>query len=181
MKNLILITTLLFSSLLSKETDYLYSNYVEAINNDSTFQFYLVIQYKNLNTGEIREICTQGNALKGAIHREYQLLDYSEESVAKVNQILLDNKIRYFEFKNKEAIANLNPEIYAMEDLKTVEQKIDFDKLTKKIRRKKSWKESLERKDLLLYAHALFNRGILTGESNCVGGSLVYIKDPNHL
>jgi hypothetical protein len=28
---------------------------------------------------------------------------------------------------------------------------------------------------MMMYAHALFNRGVLTGENNCFGGTLVYV------
>lgn len=51
--------------------DELYLNYLASLNNEgSTFQYYMVIKIKNLNTGETREICTDANGLLGALHSE---------------------------------------------------------------------------------------------------------------
>jgi hypothetical protein len=152
----------------------LYNNYKKAVNNESTFQYFLVIHVTDLNTGLTREICTKGNFLAGAIHREYGL-DYDANSIRRAERIALNNRTRTFQFKNTEAIQNLGLGRYSMDDLKDFEQRTNIDQLTKGIN--KDWKKKLlDDKEMLLYAHSLFNRGILTGENNCYGGTLEVVE-----
>jgi len=151
----------------------LYSNYKKAVKNESTFQYFLVIHVTDLNTGLTREICTKGNFLAGAIHREYYL-GYDDKSIGKAERIALNNRTRTFQFKNTEAIQNLGLDRYSMDDLKDFEQRTNIDQLTKEVN--KNWKKKLDDKEMLLYAHTLFNRGILTGENDCYGGTLQVVE-----
>ncbi|WP_431244803.1 hypothetical protein ACQ9BO_11425 [Flavobacterium sp. P21] len=73
------------------ENNLLYKNYAKALNQGGTFQFFLVIKIKNLNTNEVREICTKGDFLQGAIHHEYKI-PYTEKGLLKAYQIALKNK-----------------------------------------------------------------------------------------
>jgi len=151
------------------------SNYSEAIKNSGTFQFFLVVKIKNLNTGQTREICTTGNFLKGALHREYKL-GYDSLSLSQV-EILAINKDRYFEFKDTSALNNIGLDIYSTDDLLKFENETNIDSLTQVLKNGK-WSMSLRSdKTILLYAHALFNRGFLTGENMCFGGTLYLIDD----
>jgi len=170
------LTFLLTTSFGGYQKDELYLNYVAAIKNESTFQYYLVIKVKNLNTGLTREYCTAGDFLKGALHREY-MLDYDQKGISKVDSLAINNKDRYFEFKNDSAIWNIGGVWeYSMNDLTRLEKRINFDSLAVQIRKKGKWsKKIFDDKTMLLYAHALFNRGILTGENNCWGGTLIYV------
>ncbi|WDO12822.1 hypothetical protein MH928_16045 [Flavobacterium sp. WW92] len=178
-KKLLLLVILIFSiSCKVKQNDELYLNYIAAINNGSTFQYHLVIKLKNLNTGEIREVCTEGNFLQGALHREYDLA-YDEEGVEKAIKLAIENKKRYYEFKNDSAIINIGSEDYTMKELEKLEKKINFDSLATQIKAKKKWAIALDNKEMMMYAHALFNRGVLTGENNCMGGRLYYIDRDN--
>ncbi len=175
MKKLSIILSLLISLSFTKdETDQLYLNYSKAVMSGSTFQLHLVIKTKNLNTNEIREICAQGESLNFAIHHEYKI-DYTNKGFAKVHKIALKNKNRYFEFKNDSALSDLGLKEYSENDLKELERKINFDSLANTIKKKEHWSQYLENKELIMYAHALFNRGILTGENNCFGGRLIYV------
>jgi hypothetical protein len=155
----------------------LYNNYLATINNEGTFQYYLVAKIKNLNTGKVREYCTQGNFLKAALHHEYNL-GYDEKGISKVYSLAANNTDRYFEFKNDSAIWNIGGVWkYSMNDLANLERKIDFDSIVTQIIRDKKWSKRIpDERTILLYAHALFNRGILTGQNNCFGGTLVYIN-----
>lgn len=174
-----LLLVLILAAFGSTTDDELYLNYKAAIENESTFQFYLVATIKDKNTGKIREYCTQGNLLKGALHREYDL-GYSEEETLKVYDIALRNKERYLELSKPKALQNIGVGDYTMEDLAELEAKVDFDSLAQKIRKDKQWKMWLpDYTEQILYAHALFNRGILTGENNCVGGTLIYVDRNN--
>jgi len=157
--------------------DQLYLNYVSAVETSGTFQKFLVVKIKNLNTGITREYCTHGNFLKGALHREYDL-GYSNRGISKVHSIAIKNKQRYFEFKNDSAIWNIGGVwSYSIDELEELQKKIDFDSLKTQILTKGEWKKELfDDKMMLMYAHALFNRGILTGENTCRGGTLYYVK-----
>ncbi|KFF06675.1 hypothetical protein [Flavobacterium reichenbachii] len=167
------------TSFAQKLTDEKYLNYLASIENEgSTFQFFLVINIKNLNTGESREICTDANGLLGALHREYGL-DYEDYNVAKIISIAKNNKTRHFEFRNPDALKNLGIEFYSPEDLLKVEKSIDFNILANQILKTKNWKKNLDNNEITMYAHALFNRGILTGENNCSGGTLFYVNRNN--
>lgn len=174
---LLALTFLLTTAFGGSHTDELYLNYVAAIKNKSTFQYFLVVKAKNLNNGLTREYCSKGDFLKGALHREYKL-DYDNKGISKAYALAVDNKDRYFEFKNDSAIWNIGGDWgYSMDDLAQLEKKIDFDSLAKQIRQTGKWsKEIFDDKTMLMYAHALFNRGILTGENNCRGGTIVYVE-----
>lgn len=153
----------------------LYDNYKKAVKNESTFQYFLVIHVTDLNTGQTREICTKGNFLAGAIHREYNLA-YDDHSMRKAERIALNNRTRTFKFKNPEALQNLGLDRYSMSDLKEFEGRINIDQLTQQIN--ENWKKELmDDTEMLLYAHLLFNRGILTGENNCRGGTLEVVSE----
>lgn len=151
-----------------------YMNYVKAIQNGSTFQNFVVISVKNLNNGEIREYCTKGNFLLGALHIEYNL-DYSKEELLKVYNIAFENTKRYFEFKNDSALWNISGhDKYTMKELSDYENKIKIDSLVYRIQNGKKWGITIKNdKEMKMCAHALFNKGILTGENSCFGGSLV--------
>lgn len=166
----------LLTSFSGQQEEELYNNYLAALENQSTFQYFLVVQVKDLNNGHVREYCTKGNFLKGALHREFNL-NYDSQGISKVNQIAIENKERYFEFKNDSAIWNIGGVWeYSIKELTDFEKQQDFDALATQIRNKGKWsKEIADDKTMLMYAHALFNRGILTGENNCWGGTLHYV------
>ncbi|WP_338377210.1 hypothetical protein [uncultured Flavobacterium sp.] len=139
-------------------------------------QYFLVVKVKDLNTGNVREICTKGNFLSGALHKEYNL-DFNEKDATKLYKVMLENKERYFEFKDTTAINNLGIHKYSVEDLQKFEKKHNIDSIANSIKNKK-WNMFLsDDKTMLLYAHSLFNRGILTGENNCFGGTLMHIDN----
>ena len=175
MTRLFLIIVFFFTaSWTTAQGDKLFVNYRKAIKNSSTFQYFLVITIKDLNTGESREICTKGDFLQGAIHKEYGF-DYGEKSTSRVEKMALRNRKMYFEFKNPDALKNLGLDKYTIEELKNFEIQINIDHLIKKI--KKGWSiKPINNKEMLLYAHALFKRGILTGENNCYGGTLELVS-----
>jgi hypothetical protein len=154
----------------------IYNNYIKAVDNESTFQFFLVAKIKDLNTGQVREICTKGDFLEGALHMEYKI-NYDSLGIIKIENIQRNNKIRYFEFKDTAALNNLGLDNYTIDDLAKFEKSHNIDSLAKVIKKGK-WSLAIsEDKIMLLYAHSLFNRGILTGENNCFGGTLIHIED----
>ena len=158
----------------SKQDSILYNNYVNAIENGSTFQYFTVVKVKDINTGKAREICTKGDFLWGALHIEYDP-SYSNIGLTKIHKMLLENKQRYFQLKDTAALNNLGINRYSTKDLKKFEKENNVDSIAKSI--KGNWGIAIsDDKTMLLLAHSLFNRGILTGENNCFGGTLMYIS-----
>jgi hypothetical protein len=152
----------------------LYNNYVSSIENSSTLQYFTVIKIKDINSGTVREICTKGNFLWGALQYEYDK-NYSKDGELKIRKLLLENKQRYFQLKDTAALNNLRMNSYSMEDLMKFEKENNVDSIAKSIKGK--WEMSFsDDKKMLLLAHSLFNRGILTGENNCFGGTLINIS-----
>lgn len=182
MKNISLILFFLLFSLFSfsQEEDELYLNYLFAARNGSTFQINLVIKYKDVNTNNTREICIEGEQLMFAFWKENNLVFGKNDSFDKYYKMLLENKSRYFEFKNPKALESITLDYYSENELKEMEKKVDFDKLAREIKNNKKWQESFDSKILKIYAHALFNRGILTGQNNCFGGETLEYVDRNN-
>jgi len=111
----------------------------------------------------------------GALHREYHL-NYDESGLKKAKALALENKKRYFEFQNDSAILNIGVNDYSIEDLRKLEKKINFDSLAASIRKIKKWNKYIgDDIKITMWAHALFDRGILTGQNNCFGGTLSYV------
>ena len=121
---LLFLTCFLTASFIEEEKDELYLNYLAAIRNTSTFQYFLVVKVKNSKHGTIREYCTKGNFLKGALHREYKL-GYNNACISKVYSIAVNNKDRCFEFKKKKALNNISSWNYSIDDLKQLFIKLD--------------------------------------------------------
>ena len=181
MRNKVLLIFFILIPLLtfSQVQDEIYLNYLKAARNNSTFQLNLVIKYKNLNTNEIREICIEGEQLMFAYWRENNLAFGKDESFDKYYKMLLENKLRYFEFKNTKALESITSDSYSEAEYSKMEKKTNFDKLARKIKKDKKWEKSSDRKTLMIFAHALFNRGILTGQNNCFGGETLEYIDRN--
>lgn len=160
----------------SSHDSILFNNYISSIENNSTIQYFTVIKIKDINTGNIREICTKGNFLWGALYYEYGK-NYGKSEELKIHKLLIENKQRYFQLKDTTALNNLGMNRYSIADLKKFEKENNVDSIAKSI--KGEWGMPFsDDKNMLLLAHSLFNRGILTGENNCFGGTLIHINKP---
>jgi len=173
MKKLLSLILFLIAYAINAQEDVIYKNYIASVYNESTFQYFTVINFKDLNSSKVYEVCLQGDIVRHALAEEYNL-DYIGADYDKLQEILAKATNQYFEFKNKKAIEILMMDYYPIADLEELEKKVNFDKLAKEINKSKKWSILLDKKGLL-YAHALFKRGILTGENNCMGGFLYYI------
>ena len=151
-----------------------YANYKAAINNESTFQFFTVVKINNRNSGETREVCTKGDFFKREQSTENLILDYGNKSCKKVNRILIKNRKRHFEFKNKEALQNIGFNSYSIEEYNKFKEKLIEENFLEGLKRKTElvYQTQEATKRLKMIAHFLFNEGILTGENNCFGGAL---------
>ena len=87
------------------------------------------------------------------------------------------NLDRFFEFKNPDAIKLLGFDAYTEADVLAMEKQVNFTALAKEIKQTGIWNKQFDDdKTILLYAHCLFNHGILTGEDSNNLGTLVYIS-----
>lgn len=151
-----------------------YLNFLEAIQNSSTFSYFTVIKIKDLNTGELKEICTKGNFVSGALHIELNA-KYDTKGEKKVLEFAKNKKNRYFEFKNKNALNNISFFDYNSKLIDEIQTKYDFKKAVEIIKKNKSFSIRLSDAEMKAFAHILFNKGYLTGENDCWGGSLEYV------
>jgi hypothetical protein len=151
-----------------------YLNFLAAIENSSTFNYFTVIKVKNLNTGVIKEICTKGNFVSGALHAELKA-GYDKKGEDKVAEFVKTRKDRYFEFKNKTALNNISFYEYDTKRLNKIQSKYDFDKVVRMIKKDKKFAMGLSDEEMKYFAHLIFNKGYMTGESDCFGGTLEYV------
>lgn len=134
-----------------------YTNYVKLVNyrNNTHTASYVVVNVKNLNTNEIKEICTYPDFLYGALRIENKKYD---------DEILLQNKERYFEFKDTAALNNIGFNSYSKNDLAEFKNRIKFDSLVKLIAKKEypTIDFGEEHHKFNMFAHLLFNEGIMS-------------------
>lgn len=154
-----------------------YRLFVMALNNISTFNYFTVITVKDLRSNKVKEICTKGNFLSGAIHRELRA-GYDLKGQKKAMEWGVSKRNRYFEFNNSNALEDISFFEYDTKMVQVVQKKYDFDAIVNQIKATKRFSIRLEDKEMKAFAHILFNKGYLTGESSCWGGELVYV-DPS--
>jgi hypothetical protein len=74
LKLLLLIIPLLLSFRTNTDLDSeKYLNFIAAVKNISTFSYFTVIKVKDLNSGIVKEVCTKGNFVSGALHIELNI------------------------------------------------------------------------------------------------------------
>ena len=150
-----------------------YLNFMAAINNSSTIGYFTVVKIKNLNSGEVKEICTDGAFVDGALHLELNA-GYDSVGSQKVRRHF-KMKDRYFELKNEEALRNVGFENYDEKMLDTLRRQYNFKEIERRILKDRQYEIKLSDKKMAAFAHVLFNMGYMTGENKCWGGGLFYI------
>lgn len=145
-----------------------YTNYVKLVNyrNNTHTASYVVVNVKNLNTNEIKEICTYPDFLYGALRIENKKYDDETllEEIKHYTEILLQNKERYFEFKDTAALNNIGFNSYSKNDLAEFKNRIKFDSLVKLIAKKEypTIDFGEEHHKFNMFAHLLFNEDIMS-------------------
>ena len=151
-----------------------YLNFLAAVQNSSTFSYFTVIKVKDLNTGLIMEICTKGNFVAGALHKELNV-GYDTKGQQQVLDFAKSKKDRYFEFKSKDALNNISFFDYNTNLVAKIQTEYNFDKAIQIIKKDKDFSMRLSDDRMKAFAHVLFNKGFLTGQNNCIGGTLEYV------
>ena len=179
MKNIITVLSLtcLLSSIHPQKEDVFYKNYTKAVYNSvSTFQLYLVVNIHDKSTSIKKEICLTGRELLFSMQKEWNHNAYKEfKSMRK----LIRNKNRTFEINSINKFEPLNRINYSKLELKEFSDKINSDSIAKSISKKENWDYYLSNeKEKVMLAHLLFNKGILTGIDECMGGmQLIYYSE----
>lgn len=174
--NFLLAFALLTQSFGGVSPNQLYTYFAASVKNKGQVQYFAVIKVADLSAGTMREVCAPGSFIRSALHKELKY-DYDNQSVAMVEHMALINLDRVFEFKNPEAVKLLGTDLYTEDDVLALQQKVNFPALAKQIRQWGTWRMEFKDDDklMMLYAHSLFNQGILTGEDNQHLGTLLYI------
>ena len=162
---LVIFVLVLFAFKGEDKSELQYRNYVTAVRNKTNFQHYLVVRVMDVNKNEVREFCTLGCFFRNALHKEWNL-DYDKLSDDLVMAKASLNSPRLFELKDSTAIQYLAMDLYSADDLLQLEKLVDFKKLAKEILTTKKWEKTFgeDEKLMRMYAHELFNKGIMTGE-----------------
>ena len=151
-----------------------YLNFLTSLENESTFGYFTVVTAKDLKTGLTKEICTKGNFVSGALHIELNA-DYDVKGSRKVLASAKASKTLYFEFKKRKALDNISYYDYDDKYVATIAKRYNIDSAVAIIKSSNKFSINISAKNRKAFAHALFNRGYLSGESDCFGGPLVYI------
>jgi hypothetical protein len=154
-----------------------YHHFVMALENSSTFNYFTVVKVKDHRSNKVKEICTKGNFLCGAVHLELRA-GYDSNGERNALKWAMSKKDRYFEFKNPKALDNISFSDYDPKIVQLIQKKYNVDAIARQIRTTKHFSIRLDDKEMKALAHILFNLGFLTGESSCWGGTLVYV-DPS--
>lgn len=138
---------------------------------------YKVFIFQHIKTGETRELCCNVNFISGAVYFQERrgflgiITPAIEKPVYKAGEKGIDT----FRFSRRKAIRNLPLTVYSIEELNAMEKNRNMDSLATFIKNAGQWKfEYPDNKTKLIYAHALYKRGIVLGENSCFGGTLFF-------
>lgn len=152
-----------------------------AYQNTSTAPSYVVFKAVDLNTKETKEICCEAPFLSGAMHREFEK-GYTESESKFIDNLILNNKSRVFQFKNKDALKNIGFDEYPGSDLiKKAATKINLEYYLKIYGANDSIKSMNFNNDStgvsqLVFAHLMFECGIITSR-DCEAGNYIWFGD----
>ncbi len=155
----------------------LYGNFKAALRNKESIQKYLVVRVVDINKNTVKEFCTLGCFFRHALHMEWKI-DYDKLGEDLVIAKASMNDPRLFEFRNAAAIDYLGSDLYLEQELAELDKQIGFKKMAKEIAVAGKWEKTFGEDDkrMRMYAHGLFNQGILTGEDiTAEGGKLQYL------
>jgi hypothetical protein len=156
-------------------------NFEIAYDNNSTAPNYVVFKAKDLNTGLIKEICTEAPFLSGALHIEFGV-DYDKKGIKYIDSIARRDNQTIFEFRKKEALDNIDffnyPEYHRiLEIAKGLDLEYYHRKFGKNDVQEKKYFPSDSGFVQLTFCHIMFKCGILT-RRDCIAGNNIYFGFP---
>jgi len=160
-----------------KSEDELYLNHLASFNSFGSVIYFTVVTVKNINTKKVKEICISSNFLSGALHIEYNI-EHSESGYKKLKKIISKNRDRYFEFSNENALRNISWYEYDLDKFEMIKRTTNIDSLAIAIKKDKRLELGrCDRIEYRMYAHLLFNKGILTKFNSCLTNGNLYYAD----
>ena len=161
----VIIGLLSFNSMIEIDMQTKQEMFCKALNNLSTAPNYVVLNIKNIKTGEIKEVCTEAPFLSGAIYKEYGKFP------GKID--CKKSKDRYFEFAKDSALSNIDYNLYSKKSLDSFAKTINVEEIIKLVKSgnltSKTFKNS--RKEQIMFAHLMFNNGVMMTRG-CVAGNI---------
>jgi len=156
---------LLFSLAASAQVDehMKFKMFCSALSNQSTAPNYVVVTVRNLNTGEIKEVCTEAPFINGAMGRE--IGDWSIQCK--------DYKARYFELSKDSALSNISFNLYTQSELERFEKSIHVANIVEQVKSGKLNGKTFEgsKKEQVMFAHLMFNYGVMMTRG-CIAGNI---------
>lgn len=144
--------------------------FCSALDNLSTSPNYLVVAVKNKKTGEMKEVCTETPFIQGAMGRETGNSTINCENY----------KTRYFEFSKDSALWNIGFDLYTKSELDKFAKTINVGDIVQQVKIGKLTSKTFmgERKEQIMFAHLMFNNGVMVRRSCVVGNicELTYFK-----
>ena len=164
MKSLFILFFIAFANLIfsQENNSVLQANFIRAMITSN--EIFIIINVKDLNTKETKEVCTTNEDLRNATEIE-KSISYDEAF-----KLLQRNKSRDFEFKNKESLEIFILNYFSKIDLLKFEKEFEIDDLIKSIN--KTWNLDYDKtkETIYLYAYSLSKKGLLIGLSQeCFG------------
>ena len=156
-------------------------NFEIAYDNTSTAPSYIVFKAKDLNSGLIKEICSEAPFLSGALHIELNV-KYDTKGTEYIDSLILIQRQKVFEFRNIEALNNISffdyPEYdRIIQTAKEVDLDYYYSRFGKNNVHELKHFESSSGFVQLTFAHIMFNCGILTSR-DCVAGNNIHFGNP---
>ncbi|WP_298392937.1 hypothetical protein [Flavobacterium sp.] len=171
MKKIIFLLFFSLSNLIYSQVDekILLDNFITSVNTwNGEEHIYVLINFKDLNTNLIKEICIIKSELRNALACEYSIS--KNEAYTKLENYKSQN----FEFKNIDAITILNRYYYSENQFNEFKKNVNIDKIVNDIETKKNWfldLDDLNSKENL-YASLLSKKGyIINITFQCFGQS----------
>jgi hypothetical protein len=136
-----------------------------AMANFSTAPNYVVAKVKNLESGEVKEVCAEAPFFSGAVSRQ--------TGVFTVGLDCSKYKSRYFEFSKDSALWNIGFDLYSKAELDAYAEKIGLTQIISKIKSGAITGKTFEgsRKEQIMFAHLMFNNGIMMTRG-CMAGNV---------
>ena len=150
--------------------------------NERNNTFFVVVKVKNKNTGKTKEICTTVAFLQGAIEQE-------TDSNISADSIQYKYPDLCFEFSNPGALDNISFGEYTSDQLDSFQNTLNIKRIIRQVKKGKlnskffglSGKDSLaflrSRTEQKMFAHILFNNGILCRQGQCYNSSTLYFEN----
>lgn len=176
MKKILLILITLSSLSFIANDNLIFDNYFRSVTNvGSTIQFFSVINVKEGNSENYREVCVTGFEIYHLIATQ-ESIDWDD--FKKITKKAKKNRQRNFSITDPDLLSRINRIKYSQVELKQYAQVINIDSIVKSIAKNSDWKYYAKTNiEQVMIAHLLFNNGIMLATNECLGGDDLFLSD----